>query len=348
MKNDEPVSAETVLTPPDRLEDLAALAGVSIATVSRALNNSDLVSARTKARILEIARSSKYTGRLKNKIYTEEPFKTISMIIPPPQGRDSRLSDSFLLDLIGGVGDAMKERNCDLLLSHLSVIEHDSAAALIASGRADGVIVLGQSTLHERLNTLADDGLPFVVWGAQLPGQKYCSVGSDNRQGGMRATSHLIRLGRRRIGFVGDIDAPEAQLRYEGYKQALEQAGISFDPKLVRPAHFFPESAIEAVEALLEDRTAFDGIVAASDMIAIGAIHGLNRNRIRVPEDVSVVGYDDMPVAAYTSPALTTIRQDVAKAGRLLVSKVLQAIAGEGTRSAMLPTELIVRGSCGA
>ncbi|RME62650.1 MAG: LacI family DNA-binding transcriptional regulator, partial [Alphaproteobacteria bacterium] len=214
MSDDELATPKTVQTPPYRLEDLAALAGVSIATVSRALNNSDLVSPRTKARILEIARSSKYAGRLKSKIYAEEPFKTISVIIPPPQGRDSHLSDSFLLDLMGGVSDAMRERNCDLLLSHLTVVEQGSAAALVASGRADGLIVLGQSTLHEQLNALAHDGVPFVVWGAQLPGQKYCSVGSDNRQGGMRATSHLIRLGRQRIGFVGDIDAPEAQLRY--------------------------------------------------------------------------------------------------------------------------------------
>jgi len=331
-----------------RLEDLAELAGVSISTVSRALNNSPLVSDRTKKKILAVAHSNKYEGRLKDKIFSGEPTNTISIVIPPPQGRDSRLSDPFLLDLIGGIGDALKERGCDLLISHLTPTDQESIAGLVGSGRTDGLIFLGQSTIHDQLNALSKMGMPFVVWGAQLEGQEYCTVGSDNLQGGHRATKHLIRLGRRRIAFVGDAEAPEVQLRLEGYKQALEEAGINFDPMLVRPAHFFPESAMEAIDVLLERDIEVDGIVAASDMIAMGAIRGLIRNNIKVPEQVSVIGYDDVHVAAYSSPALTTIRQDVAKAGRLLVSKALRMLEGETVRSAVLPAELIVRESCGA
>jgi len=331
-----------------RLEDLAKLAGVSISTVSRALNNSSLVSDRTKKKILAIAQSNKYEGRLKEKIYVGEPTNTISVVIPPPQGRDSRLSDPFLLDLIGGIGDALKERGCDLLISHLTPTDLESVAGLVGSGRTDGLIFLGQSTLHNQLNELSYSGTPFVVWGAQLPGQQYCSVGSDNLQGGHRATKHLLRLGRKRIAFVGDTDAPEVQLRFEGYRQALDEADIAFDEKLVRPAHFFPESAMEAIDVLLERDIEVDGIVAASDMIAMGAVRGLIKNNIKVPEQVSVIGYDDVHVAAYSSPSLTTIRQDVAKAGRLLVGKALRMLEGEAVRSAVLPAELIVRESCGA
>jgi DNA-binding LacI/PurR family transcriptional regulator len=155
-----------------RLEDLAELAGVSISTVSRALNNSPLVSDRTKKKILSIAQSNKYEGRLKEKIYVSEPTNTISVVIPQPQGRDSRLSDPFLLDLIGGIGDALKERGCDLLISHLTPTDMDSISGLIGSGRTDALIFLGQSTLHNQLNMLAASGMPFVVWGAQLPGQQ--------------------------------------------------------------------------------------------------------------------------------------------------------------------------------
>jgi len=331
-----------------RLEDLAELAGVSISTVSRALNNSPLVSDRTKKKILSIAQSNKYEGRLKEKIYVGEPANTISVVIPPPQGRDTRLSDPFLLDLIGGIGDALRERGCDLLVSHLTPTDLDSIVGLVGSGRTDALIFLGQSTLHDQLNELSYSGTPFVVWGAQLPGQRYCSVGSDNLQGGYRATNHLLRLGRKRIAFVGDTEAPEVQLRFEGYKQALEEAGIEFDPKLLRPAHFFPESAMEAIDVLLECDIEVDGIVAASDMIAMGAIRGLVRNNISVPKQVSVIGYDDVHVAAYSSPSLTTIKQDVAKAGRLLVGKSLRMLEGEAVRSAVLPAELIVRESCGA
>lgn len=332
----------------NKLEDLAELAGVSISTVSRALAGSSLVSERTRSRILAIAEANNYVGRTRQRIEVAEPAKTISIVVPPPQGRDSRLSEPFLLDLIGGIGDALRERDCDLLISHLMPTDVEAVTALVSGGRTDGLIFLGQSTLHRQLNALAATDTPFVVWGAHMQDQAYCSVGSDNRQGGYRATNHLIRLGRSRIAFLGDTDAPESALRFEGYKAALSDAGIKLRPELVRPAHFFPESAMEAVEVLLEENTALDGIVAASDMIAMGAIRGLIRNGIQVPKDVSVVGYDDIHVAAYSSPALTTIKQDVAKAGRLLVSKILRRIAGERVRSALLPTELIVRESCGA
>lgn len=331
-----------------RLEDLAALAGVSISTVSRALNDSPLVSDRTKKKILTLAQSNNYSGRLKDKVYTEDADKTISIIIPPPQGRDTRLSDPFVLDLIGGIGDALKEQNCDLLISHLTLTDYHSAANLVASGRCDGLIVLGQSSMHKQLNQLAAQRVPFVAWGAKLDDQAYCSVGSDNQQGGRRATNHLIRMGRKRIAFLGDCEGPEMQLRLEGYYEALRNSGMTVDPRLVCPAHFYPESAMETVEVLLEQGIEFDGIVAASDMIAIGAMRGLISRGKRVPQDVSVIGYDDVLVAAFSSPALSTIRQDVTKAGRLMVNKLLRMLAGENVQSSTLPTDLIIRESCGS
>jgi len=331
-----------------RLEDLAALAGVSISTVSRALNDSPLVSDRTKKRIMALAQNNNYSGRLKDKVYTDDTDKTISIVIPPPQGRDTRLSDPFTLDLIGGIGDALKEQNCDMLISHLTMTDYHAAANLVASGRCDGLVVIGQSTMHDQLNQLAQMKVPFVAWGAQLPGQQYCSVGSDNQQGGRRATNHLIRMGRKRIAFLGDNEGPEVQLRFAGYKEALEINGMPLIPELVRPAHFYPESAMEAVDVLLEEGVPFDGVVAASDMIAIGAMRALASAGKRVPEDVSVIGYDDVLVAAYASPALTTIRQDVTKAGRLIVSKLLRMLEGQAVQPSNLPTDLIVRESCGS
>ncbi|WP_420428990.1 LacI family DNA-binding transcriptional regulator [Kordiimonas sp.] len=331
-----------------RLEDLALLANVSISTVSRALNDSPLVSDRTKKRIMSLAHNNNYSGRLKDKVYADEADKTISIIIPPPQGRDTRLSDPFTLDLIGGIGDALKERNCDMLISHLTMTDYQSAANLVASGRCDGLVVIGQSTLHAQLNQLAQKKVPFVAWGAQLPEQQYCSVGSDNQQGGRRATNHLIRMGCKRIVFVGDAEGPEVQLRLAGYREALELNGIAYQEELVRPAHFYPESGMEAIDVLIEQGIKFDGVVAASDMIAIGAMRGIARAGLRIPQDVSVIGYDDVLVAAYSSPALSTIRQDVTKAGRLLVSKLLRMLEGQTVQSSNLPTDLIIRESCGS
>ncbi|WP_281301500.1 MULTISPECIES: substrate-binding domain-containing protein [unclassified Iodidimonas] len=332
-----------------RLEDLAELAGVSISTVSRALNNSDLVSERTKSRIRQIAQTHHYSGRLRDKLGPVAPTsRTISAVIPPPQGRDRRISDPFLLDLLGGLADQTIERDCDLLISHVMPSDLDGMLSLLSTGRSDGLIFLGQSTVHDDLNSLADRGVPFVVWGARLPNQKYCTVGSDNFKGGHRATSHLIRLGRRRIAFIGDIEAPELRLRFEGYKQALADADLPFDPALVRSAHFYLESAMESIEALIESGIRFDGVIAASDLIAIGVVRGLLKSGLHVPSDISVVGYDDVRMAAYASPTLTTISQDVDKAGRLLISKLLRLLDGQAVRSEQLPTELIVRESCGA
>jgi DNA-binding LacI/PurR family transcriptional regulator len=217
----------------------------------------------------------------------------------------------------------------------------------MTTSRADGVIFLGQSSLHNALNRLSGSEARFVVWGAQLPDQAYCSVGSDNLLGGRRGTLHLARLGRRRIVFLGDTEAPEVSLRVRGYSEALEQAGLEAQPELMVSAHFTVESGEASVDALIARGTPFDGIVAASDLIALGAIRSLLNAGIRVPEDVSVIGYDDVPFARYSRPALTTIMQDTARAGRLLVSKLIDAAGGGEMRSERIPTELIVRGSCG-
>jgi len=222
------------------------------------------------------------------------------------------------------------------------------AVDLVNGGRCDGLIILGQSTLHRQLNDMAKAGVPFVAWGADMPDQDYCSVGSDNFQGGRRATGHLVRMGRKRVVFLGDTEGLESQQRFEGYRAALTEHGVAYDPTLVLPSHFFPESAMESVDILLEKEIAFDGLVAASDMIAIGAMRALANAGRRVPEDVSVIGYDDVLVAGYASPALTTVRQDVVKAGRLVVSKLMRLLGGEHVQSSRLPTDLIVRESCGS
>jgi DNA-binding LacI/PurR family transcriptional regulator len=329
-----------------RLTDLAQLAGVSIATASRALNDSSLVTADTKRHIWKLAREHRYPLRRPAGSIGAEA--TISIVLSRPQGRPERLSDPFILELIAGVGEAARERGCDFLVNHVAPSNYDDLAALMATNRADGVIFLGQSSLFDDFNRLAEHESRFVVWGAQFPGQRYCSIGSDNVRGGRRAAAHLARLGRKRIAFLGYIEAPEVIQRHQGYVDALEAAGLPFDPDLVVPAHFDVESAEAAVDAMIARGVQFDGLVAASDLIALGAIRSLVHAKLQVPGDVSVVGYDDIPFARYSHPALTTIQQDTAKAGRLLVSKLLNSGSDKLMRSERLPTDLIVRESCGS
>jgi DNA-binding LacI/PurR family transcriptional regulator len=330
-----------------RLEDLAKLAGVSITTVSRALNDSPAVNQQTKQQIWRLAREHDYPFKGYMPSGPTTGAATVAIVIPRPQGREARLSDPFTLELVAGLGEAARQRGCDFIVSHVAPTGPADLAELMATNRVNGLIFLGQSSLHAAFNRLAETETRFAVWGAQLPKQAYCSVGSDNPLGGRRATMHLARLGRRRIVFLGDTEAPESMQRYQGYVAALGEAGLSVDPKLTVQSFFELEAAEAAVDALLARRTKFDGIVAASDLIALGAIRALERTGLKVPEDVAVVGYDDVPMARYIRPALTTIRQDTALAGRLLLSKLLNGDSSE-LRSERLPTDLVVRESCGS
>ena len=330
-----------------RLADIAALAGVSVSTASRALNDSPAINPRTKQLIWTLAREHDYPFRRYMPAGPIGATGTIALVVPRPQGREGQLSDPFFLELFAGVGDAARERGCDILLSHFVPTSYDDLSAAMTTSRADGVIFFGQSSLHQALNRLAETDGRFAVWGAELPDQTYCSVGSDNLMGGRRATLHLARLGRERIVFLGDTEASEVSLRVRGYLEALRDAGLPVDRTLMVPAHFTLESAAAAVGALLTRGVAFDGVVAASDVIALGAIRALQQAGRSVPDDVSVVGYDDISFARFSRPALTTISQDAGRAGRLLVSKLLDG-TGEEMRSERMPTELIVRDSCGA
>lgn len=331
-----------------RLEDLALLANVSVATVSRALNDHPAVNSDTKQRIWKLAREHNYSFRPSMPALITGAQATIALVIPTPQGRHGRISDPFFQELIGGVAEAARASGCDILISHLAPGNFDDLKGIMTTNRSNGVIFLGQSFLHERFNRLAESESRFVVWGGELSGQNYCSVGTDSFRGGEKATAHLIRLGRRRIAFFGDTEAPEALQRYNGYIAAHQAAGLEADPKLTLHVNFEIESAEAGVQKLMANGVEFDGIFGASDLIALGAIRRLMRAGRRVPEDVSVVGYDNVYMSAYSSPALTTISQDMAKAGVLMVSKLLEASAGGKLESERLPTDLIVRDSCGA
>jgi DNA-binding LacI/PurR family transcriptional regulator len=328
-----------------RLEDVAREAGVSIATVSRALNNSPAVNTDTRALIWEIARRRDYPFKSSMPVTPGGSGRTISLAVPVPQGREGRLLDPFFLELVDGIAEAARARGCDLRLSHAMPRDRQDLLDQILPGRIGGTIFLGQSTLHAELNALAADGHAFVVWGAEHEGQRYGAVGSDDLGGGRRAAQHLVRLGRRRIAFLGDDAVTEVWQRQQGALSALAQAGLTPGPVL--PAAFDVEAGEAMTAAALGKGELFDGLVAASDTIAMGAVRALRKAGLRVPEDVSVTGYDDLAVARFASPALTTIAQDLRRAGRLLVGKLMTGAPASEIASERLPAELIVRESCG-
>jgi DNA-binding LacI/PurR family transcriptional regulator len=327
------------------LEDLAAEAGVSVSTVSRALNDHHSISTKTKQKIWALAKERGYSFRRYMPAAPIGAEGAIAIVLPRTHGRPLPLSHPFFLELLANIGEAARDRGCDFTVSHTAPASYDDLYLAVTASRANGTIFLGQGDLHEAFNQLAATDARFVVWGAQLPGQKYCSIGSDNFLGGRRATLHLARLGRKRIVFLGETH-PEATQRREGYLDALRESGLEPEPSLVLPVDFELESADAAVSRLLRRGATFDAIFASSDLIALGAIRALQRAGMKVPEDVSVVGYDDMLLSRLSTPALSTIKQDTSKAGRLLVSRILDQDGDHGPET--LPTDLIVRESCGA
>ncbi|MBV7260353.1 LacI family DNA-binding transcriptional regulator [Erythrobacter crassostreae] len=329
-----------------RLEDIAREAGVSISTVSRALNDSPAVKRRTKQDIWKIARAHDYDFRSHMPNGPVGAEATIAVIVPAPQARETRVADPFFLELLAGIAEAARERNADLVISHVAPSSAEDLEFAMTTSRATGMIFIGQSSLHDGFNALADRDDRFVVWGAEFPDAQYCTIGSDNVAGGRRATSHLLRLGRKRVLFLGDTEAPEAEQRFRGYRQALREADIELVNDLVVPAHFDVHSGEVAARSAINRGIEFDGIFAASDLIAIGAIRALTLSGRSVPDDISVVGYDNIPAARLVTPRLTTIDQDTNLAGRMLVSKLIDTKGGKAT-SQRLETSLLIRDSCG-
>ncbi|MES2322441.1 MAG: LacI family DNA-binding transcriptional regulator [Pseudomonadota bacterium] len=327
------------------MADIARLAGVSKATVSRALNRSPLVNEETSTRILELARSLKYSINIGAQNLRLKQNRTVGVVVPFDSDTRQHLSDPFFLSMLGSLADALTERGFDMLLSRVDAQQIDAAAQPFDTGRVIGIILIGQWRQHDQLNQLAARHVPIVVWGAQLPQQQYLTVGGDNVSGGMLATEHLIAGGRKRIAFFGDIKLPEVAQRYRGYCNALAAHGLALDPQLQVPVSFLPDGGRLAVQEMDRRAVGYDAVFACSDLLAMTAINTLREYGKQVPRDIAVVGYDDIELSNYFHPPLTTIRQPIRAAGQALVASLLALVDGQSPQSAQLPTELVVRGT---
>ena len=349
-RSSPPPSAPAAAAPPARpskvqMADIARLAGVSVSTVSRALAGSALVNAETRGRIAELARSLNYSINIGAQNLRLGHNNTVAVIVPYDPHTRQHLSDPFFLSLIGSVADALTERGHDMLLTRVDADRLDQAAQVFHTGRAMGIVLVGQWRHHDQLNAMAVQGVPFVVWGAQLPQQLYATVGGDNLAGGRLATAHLLAGGAQRVLFMGDSALPEIGQRRAGWLAAHADAGLVPDAALSLDVPFVTERIQLAVAQLQQQGVAFDALFAASDLMAMTAVSALRQRGVRVPEDVRVVGYDDIALAEHFHPPLSTVHQPIADAGEALVQSLLSQLAGERCRSVQLPTTLVVRDS---
>ncbi len=328
-----------------QMSDIARLAGVSVSTVSRALSGSRLVNDETRQRITELARSLNYSINLGAQNLRLQKNNTVAVVVPFDAQSRQHISDPFFLSIVGAIADELTDRGIDMLLSRVDAERLDLAAQIIDSGKATGLLVIGQWRHHDQLNDMAARKLPVVVWGAQMPQQLYCNVGGDNRLGGDLATRHLLDAGRRHIAFLGDAELPEVMMRRAGYWDALERAGQPRPAGLELRAPFDVSSGRAAMERFFAEHRAIDGVVACSDLLALQAIQVLRGLGREVPADVAVCGYDDMPLAAYCDPPLTSVHQPVAQAGAQLVEQLMALLNGQTALPVTLPVHLVVRQS---
>jgi DNA-binding LacI/PurR family transcriptional regulator len=310
------------------------------------------VNIETRRRVEAVARELNYkVDRHASSLRTQRSGTLALLLFEDPTPDDSQINP-FFLAMLGSITRACAQRGYDLLVSFQQQsgnwhVDYED------SRKADGIILLGYGDFLEyrlRLEQLVKQGTHFVRWGAVMEGQPGLSVGCDNFHGGQEATQHLLQLGRRKIAFLGHASGhyPEFFERYRGYSEALKAAGASVRAALQVDAITMEQSGYEAACELLARSEAFDAIVAASDLIAIGAIRALQERRIDVPGAVSVVGFDDIPAAMLANPPLTTVMQDTRLAGEALVDGLLRSVHGEPAENKVLPTRLVVRRSCGA
>jgi len=331
-----------------QMADIARLAGVSASTVSRALADNPLVSARTRAHVKQIAKQMGYQIDPVARSLRSRRSGTICVAVPLMHAHGQPLSDPFMMTMLALLAEALTARGYSMLLSRVDQHCDGWIDQLVRSRHADGIIMLGQSHEHQSMDAAAREGWPMVVWGSHIPGQSYVSVGSDNHQGGELATRYLIETCHRRIAFLGDDQLPEIAPRFAGYRAMLACHGLSFDPRLHVRCAFSSEHGYQATRAMLKKSAPPDAIFAAADVIAVGAMRALADHGIQVPRDVAVVGFDDLPLARDSQPPLTTVCQDFSAAADCLVERLLALIESEAANPAQsveLPVELVVRES---
>jgi DNA-binding LacI/PurR family transcriptional regulator len=325
------------------IEDIAVLAGVSKSTVSRALNKSPLVNEETRERILAIAHEHDFKPSFSARNLSLRKSCTIAYVNHAYGKGECGVSDPFSLEIMGGIAIGLHELGYGLLIVHVDPADRAWASNYLDSGRVDGFILMTSEMKRDHIELLRSMGAPFIAWG--WGGEDCCSVCGDDRRGGRIATEHLLSAGRRRIAFLGGYRIErEVKQRYEGYSEALKQAGL--DSKACVVYADYSEALAERETArLLERDPGIDAIFANSDYMAIAAIRWLKASGRRVPDDVAVIGYDDLAIASYVTPKLTTVSQRVPLAGRMLARDLVAYLEKGVVTHTEMPVELIVRDS---
>jgi LacI family transcriptional regulator len=327
------------------IDTVAEVAGVSIATVSRVLNRTMPVAEETAVRVLAAVEQLGYIPQTAARHLAQGKTQTIGLMFPD-------VSNDFFSPLLQSITDSAAEANYDLLIAirrkgHPSRFQRST----LGTQNTDGLLVFDQSIDEGELRRFHAAHFPVVLLYRSAPaGTTFPSILIEDRSGACQITDHLIqRHGRRRIAFLrGPEGNEDSLLREQGYREALAANSIPFDPTLIGNGEFYEGPARDTVARWLAEGLEFDAIFAGDDGSASGALAALVQAGKRVPRDISLVGFDDAPVAHYLNPRLTTVRAPSDRVGREAIRQLVRLIeTGKAEPVAVLPTELVIRQSCG-
>jgi DNA-binding LacI/PurR family transcriptional regulator len=331
--------------PVQTIADIARLAGVSKSTVSRALSDSPLIGDETKERIRAIAREHNFQINASARRLSMKESRTIAFVTHAYH-KEFSVADLFGLEILGGISSGLYANGYDMLVVHVDPNSSEWAHQYLDTGRVDGFILMTSTRKQNHIRLLVEMGAPFIVWGVPQLNQNCCSVTGDNFNGGKLATGHLIRSGRQRIAFLGGpAKELEVQQRFGGYETTLREAGRSIDPALTAYGDFSNTSGAQAMQKLLEQAPDLDAVFVNSDLMAIAAMDVIRETGRRVPEDVAVVGYDDLSIAEHSNPPLTTVRQNIPLAGKMLAQNLIDYLKTGVVTNMSIPVALVARKS---
>lgn len=327
------------------IKEIARLAQVSHSTVSRALRHSPLVNPETAERIRRIADEFGYCPSGPARSLVTRQTETIGVVV-------TSIADPFHADVVGGIEEAANERGFSVFLANSNADPQRELRVVrsFQQRRVDGLIVAASRVGALHLSALSRMRIPIVLVNNQHPSEFVHSVAIANSEAARAATRHLIALGHRRIAYLGDRFGYQSDTeRFAGYRQALAEADLPFEPELVVHGNGKPDGTPPAMARLLELADPPTAVFCYNDMTALGALRYLRSRGLRIPEDLSLVGFDDLFLAEYMDPPLTTMRQPMWEMGRAAARMLFDLLEGKATvENLQMPAELVVRQSTAA
>jgi DNA-binding LacI/PurR family transcriptional regulator len=326
------------------IKDVATLSGTSITTVSRVINNNGYVKEETRQRVLDAIKELDYRPLERTDI--EKETKVIGLIVP-------NIENPFFGKVAKHIGKVANNYNYNILLFNMgeSQEHRDDFLLDLMEKRVDGLIYASSQRCHEAINTAKEKNIPFVVLDREVKDEKISTVIVDNNYGAFLATEHLIKLGHRNIAFIGGAEGMEISIkRKEGYIRALNEYEIEVDDNLISYGNYKMQSGYDCMKKLFSTNRNITGVIAANDLMAIGALNYLNRAGVKVPDEVAIVGFDNIEMSEGIMPTLTTIEYPIERMSERVIDLIIKQIKDRNTNVELvnLYPKLLVRESSGS